>query len=149
MALTRAEAEGILIQRCGKMLAAAGLDGTTVDGTNASLTDPLGVALRHLGFSPAGLVTVTTSDLSGISASNVVEFFDVANLAAMRNALNNWTEPDQVAGQDNRQDLGKLRTDLRATVEVEEARLADLYNYGVALGIAAGTLIYGFQTREE
>lgn len=149
MAMTRADAESVLIRRCGKMLVAAGLDGTTIDGTNADLADPLGVALRHLGFSPAGLTSVTTADLSSIDASNVVEFLDVASLAAMRAALNNWAEPDQVAGQDNRQDLGKLRESLRATVKAEEDRLADLYNYGVAAGVAAGTLTYGFQTREE
>ena len=149
MAMTRAEAESVLIRRCGKMLAAAGLDGTTADGTNADLSDPLGVALRHLGFSPASLTTVATSDLSAVDASNVVEFLDVASLAAMRAALNNWAEPDQTAGQDNRQDLGKLRESLRLTVAAEEKRLADLYNYGVASGISAGTLTFGFQTREE
>ena len=149
MAMTRAEAEVELIERCGKWLAAAGLDGTTVDGTNASLTGPMGVALRHLGFSPASLTVVTTSDLSAIDNSNIEEFFDVASLRAMENALNNWIEPDQVAGQDNRQDLGKLRTDLRLQIKDDRARLADLYNYGVASGISAGTLTYGFQTREE
>lgn len=149
MAMTRAEAESVLIRRCGKMLDAAGLDGTTVDGTNADLTDPLGVALRHLGFSPAGLVTVTDSDLSGVDDSNVVEFLDVAALAAMRASLNNWVEPDQIAGQDTRQDLGKLRESLRTSIGAEEKRLADLYNYGVASGIEAGTLTLGFQTREE
>ena len=46
MSLTRATVEVALIARCGKLLTAVGLDGATVDGTNAALTDPIGEGLR-------------------------------------------------------------------------------------------------------
>jgi len=65
MALTRANAEVILIRRVGALLTAADLDGTTVDGTNVDLNDPFASALRQLGHTAVSYthLTLPTSDL--------------------------------------------------------------------------------------
>jgi len=147
MPLTRAQAETLLVARCGKLLAAVGLDGTTVDGTNAALTDPLAEALRSLAIAPASPAAVTTQDLAGVADASVPQLLDVAELRALETALANWTDPDQVAGQDNRQDLGRLRDSLEKTVARKSERARSLYGYGVDATASAGILTLGFQTR--
>lgn len=149
MALTRPQAEAILVARCGKLLASVGLDGTTVDGTNAALTDPLAEGLRQLAIAPASPAAVTTSDLSGVADADAAELLDVAELRALETVLGNWVDADQVAGQDNRQDLGKLRDSVEKSLARKAARAESLYGYGKDTTIRAGLLTFGFQSRIE
>lgn len=137
----------MLIARCGKLLAAAGLDGSTVDGTNAALSDPLAEALRSLGVAPASPASPSTADLAGVADASAPQLLDVAELRALETVLSNWAEPDQVAGQDNRQDLGKLRDSLERTVARKSERARSLYGYGADATASAGLLDLGFQTR--
>ncbi len=149
MPLTRAQAETLLVARCGKLLAAVGLDGTTVDGTNAALTDPLAEALRSLEIAPASPAAVTTQDLAGVDDASVPQLLDVAELRALETVLGNWTDPDQTAGQDNRQDLGRLRDSLEKSLARKSARAESLYGYGKDTTVEAGLLTFGFQSRVE
>ena len=54
MALTRADVEAAVIDRCAAMLALVGKDSATVDGSNASLNYPIGKAAKACGFTVAG-----------------------------------------------------------------------------------------------
>ena len=67
MSLTRAYVEAILIKRCGHLLTVAGLDGTTVAGTNADLGDPIAFALRQLGVAVAVPAVPTTAEVATVA----------------------------------------------------------------------------------
>ena len=73
MAHTRASIEAILIRRCGRMLAATELDGSTIDGSNADLNDPIGWAIRQLG---GAVASIAVPIKLGMSLSNYYELCD-------------------------------------------------------------------------
>ena len=75
---TRAKVEGILIKRCGVLMRAAGLDGTTEAGTNADLNASIGYALRQLGLPTADITAVTTAEVEAVAAKDIGRFLDVA-----------------------------------------------------------------------
>lgn len=153
MSLTRATVEVALIARCGKLLTAVGLDGATVDGTNAALTDPIGEGLRSLGLAVATLGAVTSADVAQVTdGDGFAQLLDVAELRAFETILASWTEPDQIEGQDTRQDLGKLRESLEKTLTRKAAQALRIYGYGDAAGVDGVdtfTVNFGFQTRED
>lgn len=85
---TRAEAEAELIARLGGWMTAAGLDGVTMDGTNASLDSPISYALRAVEEDAVG--DVSSTDLS--------QFYDLAELRALLTTYQNYTKVDGRAG---------------------------------------------------
>src|ERR1043166_3903772 len=96
---TRAAAEAELIARIGRWLTAAALDGTTVDGTNASLDSPINYGLR----------SVSASSVTGVADADLEQFYDLAELRALDNCVQNFTKVDVVAGAVEAQedDLGQ------------------------------------------
>ena len=81
MAMTRANAEFVLIARCCAMLTAAGMDGTTVDGTNADLNDPLVHSLRTCMAVAVGDVTnITDGAIAYVTYCYEQMFLDFATL---------------------------------------------------------------------
>lgn len=83
MSVTRANVESVLIRRVGAWLTAAGLDGTTVNGTNADLNDPIAQALLQAGYSVADITSVTSTDLAAVPDANVPMVLDLAELRAL------------------------------------------------------------------
>lgn len=96
MSLTRAQVEGVLIKRTGQMLAIAGLDGETADGSNADLNDPIGWAVRKLGGSVADVSSVANSDLENIK--RVDALFDLGELRVLETILGNYDKVDSTVG---------------------------------------------------
>lgn len=84
---TRAQAETILIKRVGDLLTQAGLDGTTHDGTNTDLADPIGYALRSLGHTTADPSSPTTAEVAAVAAADTDEFLSLAELRALETIL--------------------------------------------------------------
>ena len=105
---TIAQIEQRLIRRIGSKLAAVGLDGSTVDGTNPDLVDPIAAGLASLGITAASVAVVVDADLVAVEACAVPQLLDVATLRGLETVLGNWTDPDQMADTDNQQWLGKL-----------------------------------------
>ena len=87
MTITRANAEVILIKRIGGLFTDLGLDGTTVDGTNADLNDPIAWALQTLGYGVTDITNVSDTDLSALETSNYNSFFDLAEYRCLQTAL--------------------------------------------------------------
>lgn len=85
---TRAEAEVELVARLGGWLVAAGLDGTTVDGTNASLDSPLAWALR----------AVEEDSVADVPSASLSQFYDLAELRALLTIYQNYSKVDGKAG---------------------------------------------------
>lgn len=90
MALTRANVEVILSKRSSKIMTFVGLDGTTVDGANADLNDPIGVAIRECGGTTASVVSVADTDLDTVDTSDYDKLFDIAEHRLLATMLGNF-----------------------------------------------------------
>jgi hypothetical protein len=84
---TRAQVEALLIRRTGKLLLKVGLDGTTVNGSNGDLNDPIGWGLRKLGVTPANPVAVADGDVAQVTRLDAL--LDLAELRTLENILGN------------------------------------------------------------
>ena len=85
---TRAEIESVLVQRFSLLLTLAGME-TTIAGSNASLNDPIGYALRYCGYTVASLTSVSDADLSAIESTDLDKLLDVAEIRALDNIHGN------------------------------------------------------------
>lgn len=84
MSLTRADIEAALIKRAGDLLTTAGLDGTTVNGTNADLGDPIAFALRQIGVTVATLTSPTDAEVAAASTATEGSTDQLLDLAEIR-----------------------------------------------------------------
>lgn len=138
MPITRAQIETILIRRCGKLLTAAGLDGTTVTGANPDLVDPIGFALRYIGLNPASPTVITDSDLSQVPIDDYDQLFDVAELRTLENVQGNLAIVNITVGSRS-ESFSDLSSRLNAAIERKRAQV--LQDYGAtALSIEAGNV---------
>lgn len=94
MSLTRADTEFMIVPRVGPALTAAGMDGTTVDGTNASLNGPIGKAVRYLGYTVASAVLVADADVAQVTDAETDQFLDLATLYTLEAVLGNLDDVD-------------------------------------------------------
>lgn len=83
MALTRANAEKVIVSRVGGLMEFAGL-AITVAGSNDDLDEPLAWSARRMGLSLASPVTVTDSDLSGLGEDDYDDFLDLAEYRTLQ-----------------------------------------------------------------
>lgn len=142
---TRAGIESVLIRRCGRLLTAAGLDGTTISGANEDLNDPIGTAIRQLAGHVADLTAVTDSDVSSIDADNLDALLDLAELRSLESALGNLDVVDVSVGPE-REALGQLGTRLERAIERKRAHVERDHGIGVTT-LTAGVIRLGFQQR--
>src|SRR5215212_491512 len=126
MAVTRANIETILIRRCGKLLSAAGLDGTTVSGANADLNDGIGSALRTLGYTVASLVSVADSDVSVVADSEIDQLLDLAELRTLESVAGNLDKVT-IQSEDQRKQWSDLAARLETTITRMRSRYSALY----------------------
>lgn len=127
MSLTRADIETILVKRVGKWLTAAGLDGTTHDGTNDDLSDPIGRAVRALGFSVADVTNVADADVAQIDADDYDELFDFAELRALETCLSNYDKVNLSLGPRS-ESFDQLRSGMIQAIQFKRAQIAEDYD---------------------
>lgn len=128
MSLTRVQAETIVVRRIGRWLSAAKLDGTTVDGTNADLADPLAWAVRQSGGTVTDPTDPGDADLASIADDRLL---DLAELRALMSAYQNFTRTDAKAGTAEAKD-DQIRQGMRAAIAAKQALVAGLYGVVVA-----------------
>lgn len=146
MSLHRANVEVILIKRIGKWLTAAGLDGTTNNGTNADLSDPIGRAVRALGFTVADVTNVASSDLTSIGADDYDELFDVAELRALETCLTNYDKVNLSLGP--RSELfDQLRNGMIQAIKFKREQIAN--DYDDSQSLTGGVLSLDFEEHTE
>lgn len=125
--LTRAYLDAVLVGRLSGLLAAAGMDGATRDGTNPDTADPVAAALRRLGMPAADPLAPTDSDLASVPVYREREFLRLAEirlrktiLAGLRVRVTQMVANDQV-------NLSEMATGLRQDIlDLEaEARSED------------------------
>lgn len=148
MTITRANAETILIRRAGALLTAAGLDGSTGDGTNADLNDPIGWALRQLGYSVASPAIVTDTDVAAVTDSTLDQFLDLAELRVLETAHSAALTLVDTAAGSLRESLGQMAAGLEKRLERLASRLERLYGVGLA-GLTGGYLTMEFAEHED
>lgn len=129
MTITRVNAEVVLIARCGPMMTAAGMDGSTVDGSNANLNDPLGWAVQQLGGTVSDVTDVADADLATVDSDDVT---DVAEYRLLENILTNLTLVDITAGPRS-ESLGQLAARIEKRLAVLGDRLKTIIGVGIAL----------------
>jgi hypothetical protein len=129
MTITRSQVEKVLIKRCGNLLTAADLDGTTDDGTNADLSDPIATALRNLGYSVADISAVDDSDLALVDDDNVSAVLDLSELRALESIEGNYDDVD-ISVTDRSESLNQLLKQVQAKIERVATRCQKLYNIG-------------------
>lgn len=114
MAITREQLDTIIIRRIGAMLAQCNMDGTTSDGTNADLVDPLRWALKQSGYSTLSILNVTDTDLEDVPTTSLDLVLDLFELRCLESASTKLTEVDEVAGPREKKfsQLGRRLKDL-------------------------------------
>lgn len=141
MPLTLANIEAVLLRRVGKLLAAAELDATTSDGTNADLVDPIAWALRHCGMLLASPLAATDSELAQLEADRLDELLDYAELRTLETITTSLDDVDLTVGP-----RSERFSQLVAQVEraLERKRSMVQRRYGVDVGtISSGSLLLG------
>lgn len=145
MAITRANAEAILVKRIGALLTEASLDGSTVDGTNVDLNDPIGVALRQLGYSISDITAVADADLASIAETEFNELLDRAELRGLESIEGNLTYVDITAGPRSEK-LSQLMEHVRTRKDQLADKVTQEYGTG---SLVAGYITMDFAERAD
>ncbi len=143
MAVTRAQAELILIARHGPKMEAAGMDGITVSGSNADINDPLMTALLAMGITPANLAAVADSDLSG---ADINQLLDRAELRLCENISGNLDMVDITTGP-RRESLSQLADQVEKTISRITKKIEKLY--GEIGSLYAGAISLDFSEKVD
>lgn len=130
MSYTRAGIEKTLLKRLGNLMLAADLDGTSDDGDNADLLDPLSYAARLVGVAIADSNTLTDDDLLGLAASDYDKFLDVAELRTLENIWGNYDAVDLSVGP-RRESFSQLAD--RILKRLNTKRTDVMVKYGVGM----------------
>jgi hypothetical protein len=147
MTITRAEVETILIRRCGSLLTAADLDGTTINGTNVDLNDPIGAALRRMEYTVASLTAVTDLDLAPVSADDVDQLLDLAELRTLENIEGNLDDVDITVGPRS-ESLNQLSVRVRMKIDTKRREIEKAYGLGLGT-LSAGVVTLDFMEKGD
>jgi hypothetical protein len=143
MTLTRATLEAILVQRTGPLLTAAGMDGVTMDGSNLSLNDPIGFAVRKLGLTVVNLANLGDGDLTAVPATDYDQLLDLAEYRTLESILGNLDDVNISVGSRS-ESLGQLSDQMEKKMERLAGRIQREYGLGVG-SLSAGVIRLGFQ----
>lgn len=147
MSVTRANVESILVARCGALMEAAGMDGSTIDGTNTDLSDPIGYSLRQAGYTVTNVAAVANADLSGLAADDYDQVFDVAELRTLESVLGNLDDVDIKLGPRS-ESLSQLAKGLETRIQRLQAKVEREYGVGASV-LQAGVIALDFADHNE
>lgn len=144
MAVTRAQADTILIQRCGQLMTTCGMDGATITGTNANTVDPLRFALRKLGYTVASVTAVTDSDLAGCALTDEEALFDLAELRLLQNLESAATLLVDTSIGPRREQLGQIAAGISKMIAARIAAIQAAYGALLGQSIETGVIDLNF-----
>ncbi|MDY7078015.1 MAG: hypothetical protein SXV54_13955, partial [Chloroflexota bacterium] len=131
MAMTRVQAETVIVSRAGPLMEAAGMV-VTVVGTNADLNDSLAWATRKLGYTTADASTVSDTELASVAVAEYDDFLDLAEYRTLLSIVTNLDDVDIVAGP-RAEKLSQLVSRVLRRIDRLEAKLTDiLYELNVS-----------------
>lgn len=141
MTLTRANTEFLIEARVGPLLTAAGMDGSTVDGTNVDLNGPIGRAVRDLGHTVTSAVLVADADVAQVTDAQTYEYIDTATLHTLEAILGNLDDVEIRVGPRSEK-LNQLAEQVERKVARLRKAMERDYGYGMATPVA------GYITRD-
>lgn len=145
MALTRANAELLLIRRIGQLFTTVSLDGSTIDGTNDDLNDVIGYAIRQCGQTVDSVILVDDDDVARVS--DVDKLLDIAELRALETAYIAATTMVTTALGAVREQYSDIAANLARLLGTKRTYIQTTYGIGGAT-LTAGVLDHNFQTSE-
>ena len=141
MAVTRANVENVLVKRLGPLMTKAGQDGSTVDGTNTDLADPIAWALRTAGYTTEDITNPTTAEVAD-AEDDIDQVVDLAEYRGLENILGNLDDVDVTVGPRSEK-LSQLAAQVQKRLDQVKDRVEDLYSYG-ASALETGVITYEF-----
>ena len=130
MALTRAQVETLIIKRVGLLFTELSLDGTTVDGTNADLNDPIVNALWLFDETVSNPALVADADIDDIAADEYREFVDTVEVRCLETALQALTAVNITVGPRS-EAYDQLGQRIEKAIERKRAYMAKEYGTSV------------------
>lgn len=147
MTFTRANIEGTLVARAGLLMKAAGMDGTTVSGSNASLNDPIGWAMRQADYTVANISLITDTDVALVSDAMLDMLLDFAEYRLLMSIGGNLPLVDISSGQ-QRQALSQIATRAKEQLADVRERIETLWGFGFGT-LTAGVVGLNFAEHTE
>lgn len=140
MTLTRANIESMLIRRLGKSYDFIGLDGHTVDGSNEDMNDPIGYALRQLGYSVSDPTSISDADVAQLAVEHYDAALDLAELRGLQTWLGNNTLVSFRLGPRSEELSDLITVTEKRAVRLQAALEKTPYGSGVSWSLGTLTL---------
>ena len=112
-------------------MTAAGMD-TSVTGGNVDLNDPIGHALRDLGYTVDSVVLVADADVDDVTDSETDEYLGLAELHTLEAVLGNLDDVDIKVGPMS-ESLSQLAERVERKISRLRAQLERDYGYGLSV----------------
>lgn len=145
MTITRANLEVILVKRASAYMSAAGM-AVTFTGSNADLNDPIGYALRYVGYTVDDPSSVANADVAELASEDLDQVLDVAEYRLLKNISGNLALVDITTGPVSEK-LSQLSASLEKRIEKLSADISTLYGAGVTIEV--GAFHYDFSTHGD
>lgn len=147
MAITRAQAEQILVKRLGGWMTEAGLEVTSAGG-NKDLNDALGYATRKVGGTVASVTNVTDSDLAGISSDDYDALLDIAEWRTLTNLARGLGKVDTRVGP-LAQSFSQLRRDVLDAAKEKRAQIENDHSGLLGASLEAGVITLDIALKDD
>ena len=134
MTITIANCNAVLGQRLRRLLAAVGLDSNSID-----LNDAISYAVRELGGTVASASGVVDNDLTGVSATDENQFFDIAEYRALETLINELSVKVTMQVGPRSQNYSDIAAILDKILSRKAKTLKD--KYGIGLSTITGGVI--------
>jgi len=113
------------------MMAAAGMDSTTVDGTNVNLNDPIGKTIRYLGYAVVSAVLVSDADVAQVTDAETDEYLDLVTIHTLEALLGHLDDVDIRVGP-RTESLSQLAAQVERLLAKLSAKADKEYGFGMA-----------------
>lgn len=142
--MLRSDIETVIIARIGKILTFVGLDGTTKDGTNVDLNDPIADALETQSLTPISRIAIADADTQRVATGNSQWFLRDVELRALYTVLNQFIYYSETF-VDNTERIIEVRQGVEKRVDCLEKEIKHRWGdkaAGFYVG-QAGTVVQG------
>lgn len=140
MALTREQAEFVLVVRTRSLLAEAEMSDSA--GNNPDLNDPLAWALMRLDVEPGTITAIADSDLAGLASDQINAFLDLAELRLLQTIYQQLVRVDLTVGP-RAERYDQLAQRVQKAIESRQKAIAA--DHGIGLGtLDAGVVSLDF-----
>ncbi len=130
MTIARADTESIIVRRVGPLMTVSGM-AITITGGNGDLNDPLGYAIRSLGYSVLSVVSIVDADVAQVTDAEIDEFLDICTIRTLYAILGNYDDVDIKVGPRDEK-LSQLREQVENKIALLEKQAEISYGFGLS-----------------